>query len=282
MAGPKHVPTLRAQWLGKLLRDRRESLNITLRDAGNHIMRDASTISRIEAGLVPARLPDVLELLNLYNVDEPTLRAGLEQLSRDVWHKDWWDGYVSTIQVGTMDLAWLESRAEKLRDFSPLVIHGLLQTRAYAEAVMRAVDPDADSADFQRWVDFRLRRQEVLERVDYTVILDEAMLLRVVGDGTIMRGQFEHLLELSHRPNIAIRVLPLSAGALSSPEGAFTLFSMPPPFPTVAQVPTEAGTIYVEMPKVERFKAAYARLEHGALDVEDSRTFLKTRLEQLA
>jgi hypothetical protein len=257
-------------------------LDITLRDAGNHIMRDASTISRIEAGLVPARLPDVLELLNLYNVDDPTLRSALEQLSRDVWHKDWWDGYASTIQVGVMDLAWLESRAEKICDFSPLVIHGLLQTQAYAEAVMRAVDPAAARADFQRWLAFRLRRQEVLHRVDYTVILDEAMLLRVVGDATVMRDQFGHLLELSHRANITIRVLPLSVGALSSPEGAFTLYTMPAPFPTVAQIPTEAGTIYVEMPKVARFKVAYARLEHEALDVEDSRTFIKTRLEQLA
>lgn len=281
MAGSKHVPTLRAQWLGKQLRDLRESLDITLRDAGKHIMRDASTISRIEAGLVPARLPDVLELLNLYNVDEPTLRTGLEQLSRDVWHKDWWDGYVSTIQVGVMDLAWLESRAEKLRDFSPLVIHGLLQTQAYAEAVMRAVDPDADSADFQRWVAFRIRRQEALDRLHCEVILDEGMLLRIVGNTKVMHDQFEHLLQLSHRPNITIRVLPLSVGALSSPEGAFTLFTMPAPFPTVVHVPTEAGAIYVEMPKAVRFKAAYTRLERETLGVEDSRTLFKTRMEQL-
>jgi hypothetical protein len=47
-------------------------------------------------------------------------------------------------------------------------------------------------------------------------------------------------------------------------------------------VPTDAGAIYVEMPKAARFEAAYARLEQHALDAEDSRTFLKSRMEQLA
>lgn len=282
MAGAKHMPTLRAQWLGKLLRDLRESTGLTLREVANHIMRDASTVSRIEAGIVPVRMPDVVQLMNLYNLDDPTTRTALEQLSLDIWQKDWWDGYASKIQLRVMDLAWLESRAEQLRGFFPLVIDGLLQTRDYAEAVMRAVDPDASEADLQRWIEFRMKRQQVLDKLNYAVILDEGMLLRVVGDAAIMRTQFEHLLDVSHRPNVTIRVLPLSTGALASPESAFTLFTMPHPFPVVAQVPTEAGAIYVEMPKVTHFEAAYARLEQKALDAEDSRTFIKTRMEQLA
>ncbi len=281
MAGSRYVPTLRSQWLGKLLRDLRESLNITLRDAGNHLMRDASTISRIEAGLVPARMPDVVELMNLYKVKDPAIRTGLEQLTLDIANKNWWDGYASTVQMSLVDLAWLEARADRLRDFSSQVIHGLLQTPAYAEAVIRAADPDADETDLKRWVAFRMERQEVLERVDYTVILDEAVLLRVVGDTTVMRDQLGHLLDLSHRPNVTIRVLPLSTGASPSPEGPFTIFTMPAPLPTVVKVPTQAGPSYIEAPKVTPFKTAYGRLERNALDVDDSRTFLKARLDQL-
>jgi transcriptional regulator with XRE-family HTH domain len=276
--------TLRAQWLGKLLRDLRESANLTLKDAGDHLMRDPSTISRLETGLVPVRLLEVRELMNLYGVDDPVLRAGLEQLTRDIWVKGWWDGYARNVQVHIVDLAWLESRAEHIRDFSPLVLHGLLQTRDYAEAVMRSAGPGRAATDDQirKWVEFRMKRQEILERLHYEVILDEAALQRVVGGVTVMRDQLAHVLELSHRPNITIRVHLFSAGPLASPEGAFTLFSMPPPFSVVAQVPTEAGAIYVEMPRVHRFEAAYTHLQHAALDVDDSRTWLKTRMEQLA
>jgi transcriptional regulator with XRE-family HTH domain len=279
------VPTLRAQWLGKVLRDLRESKGLTLRDAGDHIMRDASTISRIEAGTVPARLPDVLELMNLYNVDDPTLRVGLEQLSQDIWRKGWWDGYADSVPDRVLDAAWLESRADHIRDFALAVLPGLMQTPEYAEAVLQAAEPGASNEELQRWVGFRVRRQEVLTRDDppnYTAILDESCLLRIVGNPAVMRDQLAHLLELSHQPHVAVRILPLSIGAPPSPEGGFTVFDLPVPFPSVTQINSEAGAIYLEMPKAGRFLAAYTRLERNALDVEETRTFVKTRMEQLA
>jgi transcriptional regulator with XRE-family HTH domain len=274
--------TLRAQWLGKLLRDLRESAGLSLKEAGDHILRDPSTVSRMETGTAPARLLEVRELMNLYGVDDPELRAGLEQLTRDIWVKGWWDGYARNVHVRIIDLAWLESHAERIRDFSPLVLHGLLQTKEYAEAVMRTAGPDDTDDQIRKWITFRMKRQEVLAQLDYEVIIDEAALHRVVGDPALMRDQLAHLLELSHRPNITVRVHPFSAGTLTSPDGGFTLLTMPAPFPVVAQVSTEAGALYVEMPQVVRFEAAYTRLQRAALDIEDSRTFIKTRMEQLA
>jgi len=274
--------TLRAQWLGKLLRDLRESAGVSFQDAAHHIMRDTSTISRMEIGSLPARLSDLRELLNLYGVDDSNVRAGLEQLTRDIWMKDWWDGYADNVHTRIIDLAWLESRAARIRDFSPLVIHGLLQTRDYAEAVMRAIDPEALDAQIGQWLDFRMKRQEALDDRDYLGILDESVLHRPIGSPGVMREQLAHLLALSTRQNITIRVLPFSASLIAGAESTFTLLTMPVPFPVVAQVTTEAGMVYVEMPKAARFEAAYARLERHALDVEDSRMFLKSRMEQLA
>jgi transcriptional regulator with XRE-family HTH domain len=274
--------TLRAQWLGKLLRDLRESAGVSFQDAAYHVMRDPSTISRMEIGSLPARLSDLRELLNLYGVADPHVRAGLEQLTRDIWMKGWWDGYAGNVQVRMIDLAWLESRAEQARNFSLPAIHGLLQTRDYTEALMRAIDPDVSGQRIAQWVDFRMKRQEVLGRLDYTAILDEAIFHRTIGSPGVMREQLAHLLDLSERPNITVRVLPSSVSLHAGPESAFTLFTMPAPFPVVAHVNTDAGAIYVEMPKAVRFEAAYARLERHALDVEDSRTFLNSRMEQLS
>jgi hypothetical protein len=81
---------------------------------------------------------------------------------------------------------------------------------------------------------------------------------------------------------IAHRVLPSSVSLLAGAESAFTLLTMPPPFPAVAHVNTDAGAIYAEMPKAVRFQTAYARLERHALDPEDSRVFVKSRMERLA
>jgi transcriptional regulator with XRE-family HTH domain len=273
--------TLRAQWLGKLLRDLRESAGLSLKDAGDHIVRDPSTVSRMETGSIPARMTEVRELLNLYGVDDEELRAGLEALTRDIWVRGWWDGYTRNVHVRVIDLAWLEARAVELRNFSSLVIHGLLQTREYAEALMWAVDPDVPDKQIAQWLEFRMKRQEVLDQLQCRVVLDEAVFHRLHGGSTVMRHQLAHLLELSERPNITVRILPFSSSPLAGPESAFALFTMPAPFPVVAQVPTEAGTIYVEMPKAARLETSYARLERQALDAEDSRKFLKTRMEQL-
>jgi transcriptional regulator with XRE-family HTH domain len=272
--------TLRALWLGKLLRGLRESVGLSLKDAGDHIIRDPSAISRMETGLVPARMSDVRELMSLYGLDDSELRAGLEMLARDIWVKGWWDEFVRGIHVRVLDLAWLESRAEKIRDFSPLVIDGLIQTREYAEAVMRTIDPDVPDERISQWLDFRMKRQDILDQRDYTAILDEAVFHRSFGGSRVMRDQLAHLLTISERPNITIRVLPFSASTLAAPESAFTLLRLPAPFPLVAQVTTETETIYMEMPKTVRFDAAYARFERHALDPEESRVFIKTKMEQ--
>jgi transcriptional regulator with XRE-family HTH domain len=274
--------TLRAQWLGKLLRDLRESNGLSLKDAGDHVLRDPSAISRIESGSTPARVADVRELMNLYGVDDPELRSGLELLARDIWVKDWWDGYTGNVHVRVLDLAWLEARAGRIRNFSPMVIHGLLQTRDYAESIMRHAEPGTSETQITQWLEFRMKRQDVLHRQDYTAILDEGVFQRAFGGTAVMREQLAHLLELSERPNIAIRVLRFSESPQACPESAFTLLTMPAPFPVVAQVTTDTDTIYVEMPKTTRFEAAYARYERYALDAEDSRVYIKSRMEQLA
>jgi hypothetical protein len=248
-------------------------------------MRDPSTISRIEAGTLPARLPDVMELLNLYGIDEPAARTGLEQLTRDVWQKGWWDGFADVVPGKVIDAAWLEARATSIRHFGALVLPGLFQTPEYAEAVIRAADPQASNAQVQQWVTFRMKRQEVLtdaDAPDYDVILDESCFQRVVGGPEVMRAQLFRLLELSSRPNITVRILPFATGSMASPDGGFTVYVMPSPFPLVAQINSEGGVIYLEAPKASRFDGAYSRLEAEALDVEDSQSFVKTRMEQSA
>ncbi len=274
--------TLRAQWLGKLLRERREAAGLSLKDVGDHIVRDPSTVSRMETGSIPARMTEVRELLTLYGVDDKELRAGMEALTRDIWGKHWWDSYALHVNVRVLDLAWLEVRAEKVRGYSPMVIPELLQTREYAEALMWTVNPDVSDKQIAQWLEFRMKRQDMLERLHCDVILDEAVFHRLYGGPTVMRQQLSQLLDLSERPNITVRVLPFSSSPLAGPESAFSLFTMPSPFPVVAHVPTEAGIMYVEMPKADRMETTYVHLERQAIDVEESRVFLKTRLEHLA
>ncbi|TLF53206.1 helix-turn-helix domain-containing protein, partial [Nocardia cyriacigeorgica] len=191
-------PTLRAQWLGQQLRRYREAAGLTLKEAAAYLNRDSSTVSRFEAGLYPPRDNDVQELLTLYGVSSEPIRSSLRKLSMEVWQKGWWEGYAKDVDPSIVDYAWLEARAAEIKSFNPIVVPGLLQTPAYAEAVMRAVDPDVPDEQVDRWLEVRMLRQQTLSLprpTQFTAILDESVLRRPVGGHRVMTEQLEHLAE---------------------------------------------------------------------------------------
>lgn len=279
----RREPTLRAQWLGQQLRDLREAAGLTLKDAGEYVQRDPSTLSRIEAGLVPARVPDVLALANLYGVDDVRLRDALEGLSRDVWRRGWWEGYAADISGSFIDYAWLEERAQTIKSYEALVLTGLLQTEDYARAVIRAAEPEASTEQIERWVEFRMDRQAVLAKSEpprLHVILEEAILRRPVGGSAVMRAQLRYLLEYRECPGVEVRVLPLSVGAHASPTGTFVLFELADPFPSVAYADTLAGAVYVESDGARRFAVAWDQLQKAALGPEESAALISAVAEE--
>ncbi|GAA3609246.1 helix-turn-helix transcriptional regulator [Nonomuraea rosea] len=278
----KRGATLRSQWLGKHLRELRETAGLTLKEAGEYLQRDASTVSRFEAGLYPARTSDVVALLDLYGIADMHRREGLIRLSREVWQSGWWDAYSDDMPLGIVHYAWLEARAEKISSFDAMVIPGLLQTRDYLEAVIRAEDTEAPEEQITRWIEFRLERQKLLstDAPDFSMVLDEYALRRMVGGPETMRHQLAQLTKHASQPNIEIRVLPFSAGAHASPDGSFRIFELPEPYAAVAYAPTPAGAIYAEGEAATKLKMKYDRIRHDALNVEDSLELIAAIAEQ--
>lgn len=272
MAG-KPGPTLRAQWLGQQLRKCRDDAGMTLKEAATYLGRDSSTISRFEAGLYPPREDDVQALLTLYGVSRKTTRDALRKLSLEVWQKGWWEGYAHDVDPSMIDYAWLEARATEIKSFNTAVLPGLLQTPAYAEAVIRAVDPDVPDSQIDRWIEVRMIRQQVLTRprpVRMTAVLDESVLRRPIGGHDTLLEQLAHLTALADRANIDIRILPESVGAHAAPDGSFKIFVMPEPYPRLGCIETPAGVIYVEADGISRFITAFDRLESVALGSRES------------
>jgi transcriptional regulator with XRE-family HTH domain len=116
----------------------------------------------------------------------------------------------------------IEQAASALRSFEASVVPGLLQTEAYARAVLSSGPLAGDEVDGH--VASRLDRQAVLDRPHppLTVfVIDEAALRR--GDPDIMRRQLDHLVELSRRPFVMVHVLPLTAGLHPGQAGAFVI-----------------------------------------------------------
>jgi transcriptional regulator with XRE-family HTH domain len=254
--------TQRAIWLGQRLQALRSDAGMTLQEAGDYLGRNPSSVSRSESGETPARVGDVIALMNLYGVDDPHERSNMEQLAREVWQRGWWEPYRKELPTKLMDYAWLEEHASEIRSYEAMGVPGLLQTPEYAEAVIREFDPDADDI-VQTGIEFRMKRQDVFDGEDpprYLGIIDEAALRRPVGGTTVMRGQLRKVLAMADRDTVELRVLPLAAGAHAGHLGSFQIFTQRDPLGEIGYAETLAGSIYLESGDVSHLTRAFDRL----------------------
>jgi transcriptional regulator with XRE-family HTH domain len=266
-------PTLRAQWLGQQLRALREEAGLTLKDTAEFLQRNPSTVSRVETADYPIRRPEVLSLLDFYQVSDERRRDALIKLSEEVWQKGWWDRYADEVGKQFVNFVWLEARAREIRSFDNVVLPGLFQTREHAEAIIRAADPEESEEQIQSWIDLRMTRQQVLDRDSpphITAILDESVLRRQVGSADLTRRQLDHLLTTADRPQVDLRVLPLGRGLRPGVSAAFVLFTMADPYPEVGYVEALVGALYLEPPQIEPLLRGYARVDQFALDSDES------------
>lgn len=107
----------------------------------------------------------------------------------------------------------LEAAASVIRVFSPEVVVGLAQTRAYAEAMFRLGRRLGPPEDLDEIVTARLARQAVLadRSKRFELVMAEAALRRRLVPAPEMRAQLARLAELTAQPNIAMGVIPFNA-----------------------------------------------------------------------
>jgi Domain of unknown function (DUF5753) len=169
----------------------------------------------------------------------------------------------------------LEAGAASIRNFEPIVVPGLLQTEDYARATFSNGPRELDVDEVQRRVEVRLARQEILARDDRPrlwAMIDEAVIHRVVGSVSVMRGQLRHLAESAQQVKTTVQVVPYRAGAHAGTTGPFVILDFPEPTdPAVVYVETLAGDIYLEEHSdVNRYTLAFDRLLAAALHPDDS------------
>src|SRR5580693_627484 len=116
----------------------------------------------------------------------------------------------------------IEARASVIRWFEPSLVPGLIQTEAYARAVLSW---KPESASTEANLESRLARQSVLDRAELRVVVLETVLYREVGDAATMSEQIGHLLDVGGRPAVTLQVLPDIPAVAGSLGGAFAVAS---------------------------------------------------------
>jgi hypothetical protein len=114
-------------------------------------------------------------------------------------------------------------------------------------------------------------------------ILDEAVLLRQVGDVRTMLSQLDHLVTLGRRPNITIQVMPFGAAGHRGHLGSFKWLGFPlDDDPGAVYLENQWGGLFLEKPEeLAVFHADFADLAERALSPQDSTSLLTKRARQL-
>ncbi|MEU3270729.1 helix-turn-helix transcriptional regulator [Saccharomonospora sp. NPDC006951] len=266
-----HGPTVRRRRLAGELRRLRDAAELTIDEVGEKLECSASKISRIETGHVGVTPRDARDLLELYGVRGDEQEA-LVQLAREARKRGWWHAYN---EVFTGTFVGLEADASSLFAFQALLVPGLLQTKEYAHAVIKAMRPSAPNSDIARRVAARMERQQLLADIqppEYWAIIDEAVLHRAVGGSAVMAEQMAKMAEMAQRPHVTIQVVPFGAGAHPGMEGPFLILGFPEQAdPDVVYVDSTSSGLYLEDKEdVRRYSLMFDHLRAAALKPDDS------------
>jgi len=279
-------PTVRRMLLGAQLRRLREDKGVSREDAGWAIRASESKISRMELGRVGFKDRDVADLLTLYGVADADERAALLTLAREANKPGWWHPYGDLIPNWLQYYLDLEAAAALIRTYEIQFVPGLLQTDAYARAVILLGYGGAGTEEIDRRVGLRMARKQLLTRPDppqLWTVMDEAVLRRPIGGLEVMRAQIEALEEARSLPNVRLQVIPFRAGGHAAAGGAFSILRFPDQdLPDVVYIEHLTSALYLDRrDDVDRYAEAVGRLFIEAEPLTRTQEILRSALHEL-
>lgn len=220
------------------LRRHRENAGLTQKETAKRTGIAAGRINHFETLRSLPPDAELVSLLELYEAAEDTdellaiLPAARKRTASEA----------ATSDPDQFDLCiGLEAGATRIESYDALVLHGLVQTAEYAEALLRGHGQGLPEAEVRRRLRLRLRRRDLLTAESPTqlwLVVAQHVLEAPVGGPEVMRGQLAHLMDVAALPNVDVQVIPREVVPYSALHGAFIIMSFP--------IPGDAGLVYVE------------------------------------
>lgn len=269
--------------LGSRLRRLRQNRGIQLQEAARAIGASVAKLCRLERGQGGCKDHDVAALLDFYGIVDEDELDEYAALTRGANVPSWWQEYSDLVPSQAETHLGLEEAATVIRSYQSQRIPDLLQTPAYARAVMRLGFPRDLVQTVERRLHLLERRQQALTRTDPPrcwVLLDEAALRRSVGGPGVMEEQLRHLLRLhAEHPTVTLDVVPLAEGGPAAVSQPVTMLRFAEPeLPDVVCLDQLSDTVRIDKPsEVDRYRLAMDDLAAATSAGTDAGEFL-TRL----
>lgn len=277
-------PTGRQLRLGTELRKLRERAGLTSTQASRLLGVQQNQISNVEAGRAGVSPERVHTLACHYKCPDKDLVEALAAMATDRT-RGWWEEYRDRLPAGLLDLAELEHHAVNLRAAVTVHIPGLLQIIDHARELFRQVVPELSPPDIEHRASFRIKRQDVLFKSNptpYTAIVHEAALRMQFGGPTVAKKQLQHLLDMSEREHITLKVLVFGAGSFpGAGQSIFYSGGFVPSLDTVHLDQSHGPTFLDAEAQLHMYRVLLDRLDNLALRPAKSRDFIHNLIHDL-
>jgi hypothetical protein len=231
-----------------------------------------SKVSRMETGERGLYVDDVAAVLGFLRVPAE-IRQDLLDLVRTGDERNWHEIGSAPLSRVLRDLIRFENEATAIYSFELTLVPGLMQTADYARALLRSSSPEI----IESIVETRINRQRVLDRINppqLRVIIEEMVLRRTMDDPMMMYGQLQHLLAVSARRNVSVRVLPFDTEVAIAAQGALKIIECPDQPPLCYEESRSTLTFLEDDEFIDGARLAWKKLSAAALSDEDSRQLI--------
>lgn len=267
--GSASVPT----FYGKALRWKREEAGLTIQQLVKGSFYGQSHLSEIERGerRMPAELAEHVD--RVLGTDGFFARRCEDvRNAKRRGHADYFERVLEA-----------EKHAKAIEEWCPPLIPGLLQTDAYARALVRAAMPLAPDEHVEEKVSARLARARLFEDDHrtpmYWAILSESLLRQPILPSAQTVEQLERIVALARRRRIVPQILPWNCGPHPLMMGMAKVMTFPDAPPLVYLESQHSGDTIDDPALVEEYRRSYDLLRAAALPPEASLALIEEAAE---
>ncbi len=213
--------------LADRLRETRQSANLSGPALANLCGWSKSKCSRIENAVTAPSVQDIRDWCRACNADERAEDLIASLKSVEGMFVEWRRMEQSGLKHAQEAVRPLFERTHRFHIYSPGILHGLIQTKAYTTALLRATQKrrvqvdDVDAA-----VQVRMERQHILQdrRRTFAFLLEEQTLHTGLAGPEIAVGQLRHLITVASLATISVGIIPRKTTRLSMPVEGFSIY----------------------------------------------------------
>jgi hypothetical protein len=270
-------PTRRQERLGAEIRKMRERAGLTARAAAPLIGSNHMQQSHVETGRSGISADRIRRLAAHCACDDKAYVDALVAMATERG-KGWWEKYRGTIPPAGLDLAELEHHAVRIQTFQMAHVPGLLQTEDHMRAAFKYGMLSWPLQEQDTNVEFRSRRQQVISAehaTPYEAVIHEAALRLRVGGAKAARTQLEHILTVSERSHVTVRVVPFDSEDFAGAGYSMLYLHGPVPQLDTVQMDTGYESVFLDAEsRLKEFRQRFERVSTTALSPAASRDLI--------